>query len=76
MLPLLIALKKRRTEELEREKLFVALVVNRLKCPEEDVWKAVDWWKHKNKWKRPIDQDDAKALRMIEKHLQKNEVTT
>jgi len=29
----------------------------------------VDWWKYKNKWKRPIDKDDAKALRMIERKL-------
>jgi hypothetical protein len=28
-----------------------------------------DWWKFKNKWKRPIDQDDVKALRMIERKL-------
>lgn len=71
MLPLLLTLKKWREEELEREKLFVKLVVNRTKADEEKVWEAVDWWKHKNKWKRPIDKDDAKALRMIEKHLAK-----
>jgi len=36
-----------------------------LKCDEKEIWKAVDWWKHKVIWKRPIRQDDAKAWRMI-----------
>ena len=69
MMPILYQLRKDRLEELEREKLFVQLVVQRNSIAEEDVWKAVDWWKFKNKWKRPIDQDDAKALRMIERKL-------
>jgi len=38
---------------------------------EKSVWEAVEWWKYKNKWKRPIEQNDAKALRMIEKRLKK-----
>jgi len=69
MMPLLYKLKEMRLEELEREKLFVQLVVNRNKVSEEKVWELVDWWKYKNKWKRPIDKDDAKALRMIERKL-------
>jgi hypothetical protein len=71
-MPLLFQLKKMRLEELEREKCFVQLVANRNKVLEQDVWKLVDWWKFKNKWKRPIDQDDAKALRMIERKLKQN----
>jgi hypothetical protein len=35
----------------------------------ELIWDAIDWWKHKNLYKRPIDKDDAKALRMIVKKL-------
>jgi len=69
MMPLLYRLKRKRLEELEREKLFVQLVVNRNNVSEDKVWKLVDWWKYKNKWKRPIDKDDAKALRMIERKL-------
>lgn len=30
---------------------------------------SLDWWKYKNIWKRPITQDDEKAVRMITKHL-------
>lgn len=55
--------------EQEKEKHFVSLVADRLNVDEKIVWKAVDWWKFKNKWKRRIDSDDAKALRMIEKHI-------
>lgn len=55
--------------EKERERHFVNLVASRMNVSEDAVWKAVDWWKFKNKWKRPITRDDAKALRMIEKHL-------
>ena len=39
---------------------------------ESEVLAAIDWWKFKNQWKRLIAQDDAKALRMIIKHLNKN----
>ncbi len=71
MIPLLWQLKKQRRVELEREKHFVSLVAGRNKVVEEEVWKAVEWWKYKNKWKRPLEQDDAKALRMIEKKLKR-----
>lgn len=69
MMPLLYELRRMRKAELEREKMFVQLVASRNKVSEDKVWKLVDWWKFKNKWKRPIDQDDAKALRMIENKL-------
>lgn len=71
MMPLLYKLRRMRLEELERERLFVQLVVTRNNVPEEKIWELVKWWKYKNKWKRPIDMDDAKALRMIERRLKK-----
>lgn len=72
MMPILYMLKKIRKEELEREKLFVQLILQRnSNTTEKRVWELVDWWKFKNKWKRPIDKDDAKALRMIERKLKK-----
>jgi len=37
------------------------------------VWEAVIWWKTKNKWKRALDKDNEKALRMIVNRL-KNKV--
>lgn len=30
---------------------------------------AIDWWKYKNIWKRPITKDDKKAVRMIQQKL-------
>lgn len=69
MLPVLRQIKKARLKELEREKHFVKLLSNRTKKTEGDVWKAIEWWKYKNKWKRPVAEDDAKALRMIENKL-------
>lgn len=71
MLPILKQIKKMRLKELEREKQFVRLITDRNNVDESAVWKAVEWWKYKNKWKRPLDEDDAKALRMIEKRLKK-----
>lgn len=29
----------------------------------------IDWWKYKNKWKRPISKNDELAMKMIEKRL-------
>lgn len=37
----------------------------------DDVWAAIDWWKKKNIWKRPLLEDDSKAWRMIRKRLKK-----
>lgn len=35
------------------------------------ITEAIDWWKYKNIWKRPICNDDAKALRMIKSRVLK-----
>jgi hypothetical protein len=64
-------LKDALTEEYEKEKHFVKLLATTLGKTEEQVWKAVAWWKFKNKWKRRLDADDAKAYRMISKRLSK-----
>ncbi len=78
MMPLLRTLKKWRLSELENEKYFAMLVIQQvtsvtIKKPisdlESKVWKAIEWWKFKNQFKRPIDKDDAKALRMIQKKI-------
>jgi len=73
MLPLLQELRKWKLEEIEREKEFVKLVMGRNKTTEEKVWGSIQWWKLKNKWKRGVDSDDAKALRMIEKRIRRKE---
>lgn len=67
---LLWTLRDQLIAEREKEKDFVNLVAHRTGATEAEVWRAVDWWKFKNKWKRRIDSDDAKALRMIERKLQ------
>jgi hypothetical protein len=77
MLPVLIEAKKTRLEELKWEKEFVRMTVEELFreniiVNEEKVWEAVNWWKNKVIWKRPITKDDAKALRMIKSKLKNN----
>jgi len=78
MLPLLSDMKKWRIDEIENEKNFAKMVYSqvyqRLKKESEEsvytkIWESIDWWKFKNMWKRPIDKDDAKALRMIIKRI-------
>jgi hypothetical protein len=64
-------LRDRLEEEHIKELDFVNLIAGRLDVSLEVVWEAVTWWKFKNKWKRPISKDDAKALRMIERRLNK-----
>jgi len=71
IIPLLWEIRDRRLAELEWEKHFVVLMANETGAPEEKVWDAVVWWKTKNIWKRPIMEDDAKALRMIRKRLER-----
>lgn len=84
MLPLLNDIKKWRLGEIENEKNFAKMVfaqvyTNKIfKGKSEDfiyekIWETIDWWKFKNMWKRPIDKDDSKALRMITKRIIKGE---
>lgn len=71
MLPLLEKIRVERLAEIEQEKDFVKLIAGRNSIRESVIWSLVDWWKTKNKWKRPIRKDDTLALRMIEKRLKK-----
>ena len=71
MMPALKGIRKARIEEIAWEKEFVKLLASRTKADEKKIWSAIEWWKLKNKWKRPIMKDDAKALRMIEKRVSK-----
>jgi hypothetical protein len=70
MLPLLWTIRKNLLAEQKYENELVELLsktYSRIKIKE-----AIDWWKFKNKWKRPIDKDDKKAYRMIRKKLEKD----
>jgi len=70
MFPVLKGLKKMRLEELEWEEGFVKQLKGKFNCDEDIIWKAIEWWKNKVKWKRPIMSDDSKALRMITKRIE------
>ena len=71
MMPLLFDLRDLRLQELEWERGFVSLLATRTGAPEADIWGAVEWWKHKVKVIRPLTEDDAKALRMIEARIRR-----
>lgn len=70
---MLLSLKKFKTLELEQERPFVLMLVSFTNKAEAEILDAVHWWKTKNKHKRPLTQDDAKAFRMIIKELNKND---
>lgn len=80
MMPTLVRIKEQRLKELAQEKEFVKLVIGQapknltntqLEDLESTVWELVEWWKTKNIWQRPIEQDDTKALRMILQELKR-----
>lgn len=68
----LIGLRDRLRKEKEGEKDFIALLAGWSHSSIEKVEELVTWWKLKNKWKRSLSSDDAKAYRMILRKL-KNE---
>ena len=65
-------IKKFKNEELKKELPFVKMMVSFSKKTEIEVLDAVHWWKTKNKYKRPLTEDDSKAFRMINKYLKTN----
>lgn len=70
MLPILQNLKQLLLKDLEQEQQFAKMFIGQHpQISEEQVIDAIKWWKTKNVWKRSLDCDDAKAFRMIQKHL-------
>lgn len=79
LVPLLMKLRELRLKELEHEKQFVQFLVEEVSRKgyipkpnidiEDIIWSYIDWWKHKNIWKRPVTKDDHLATRMIERRL-------
>lgn len=69
LIPVLWELRKQRLAELEWEKHFVNLLSHEQDKSEAEVWAAIEWWKNRVIWKRPIMQDDKKAHRMIKRKL-------
>lgn len=71
VLPMLKSIYEQRLDEIEEEKMFVKLFAQEMKCDVDIVWEAVDWWKNKVIFKRPLDEDDEKAWRMIRGRIKK-----
>jgi hypothetical protein len=72
ILPTLHWVKLIRKEEQSLEFEFTKYIAGQLKWDETGypiIRKAIDWWKLKNKWKRDLTKDEAKAVRMILKKL-------
>lgn len=78
MMPVLVKLKEMMLAEQAKEAPFIQMLVGSIGQKSEGlsieeiqarVIKCVDWWKHKNMIKRPIDKDDILAIRMIEKRV-------
>jgi len=78
ILPVLRNLKKHLLEEQTKESDFKLMLKGMVmkKYPkmtekeiDELISESIDWWKFKNIWKRPITQDDKKAVRMIQQKL-------
>jgi len=77
MMPLLYKIKQLKIEEKEAEKDFIIMIKGELiksyKGDHESIIiKGINWWKLKNKWKRSLKSDDAKAYRMIINWIKKN----
>jgi len=71
VLPVLYQIYRQRLEETKLEAEFVGHLARIEGFEEAAVWEAVEWWKKKNIWKRPLGEDNDKAWRMIRKRLEK-----
>ena len=74
ILPILHWVKTEKLKEQKLEREFCRFLANQLGWSEKQygkIQKTVDWWKLKNKWKRGLMKDDAKAVRMILRRLKK-----
>jgi len=76
MLPMLHWIRKLKEKEEKLENEFVRLILGNLSWEDTEdnkgkIKEAIKWWKLKNKWKRDLMVDDAKAVRMIERRLKR-----
>ncbi len=77
LLPTLYFIKTQKLKEQALENEFIKCILGILEWGEDrspEVQTAIDWWKLKNKWKRGLMKDDAKAVRMITKRLNNTEI--
>lgn len=78
-LPILKTLKKHLIKEQEQEDYFCLMLIGRCQekglipknglTYEDIILELINWWKYKNKWKRPISSNDKLAMQMIERRL-------
>lgn len=78
-LPILKTIKKHLLEEQEQEGQFSLMLIGECQkrglvprdglCYEDIIMELINWWKFKNKWKRPISKNDELAMKMIERRL-------
>lgn len=69
----LMQIKSFKEAELKLEEPFALLIQGQCQVTREEALDAIHWWKTKNKYKRALTEDDSKALRMIKKHLKKDQ---
>lgn len=79
ILPVLLEVRKSLQAEQQQEDAFRLMMIGELQQAgisiadaKTRITEAIDWWKYKNIWKRPISNDDAKALRMIKQRVLKS----
>ena len=65
MMPFLKRAYWYKKREAEYEEPFIKLVMGKTGAGRETVKEAVKWWKLKNKWRRFVSVDEAKAYRMV-----------
>lgn len=73
ILPALHWIMKIKKEEADLDVEFTKYLAGQLRWPEKrypEIQKAIVWWRLKNKWKRALSKDEAKAVRMILRRLQ------
>ena len=80
MLPVLVAIKKQKLEELRQEEAFIDLMCTLMhweheaRAPRAAVRAAIDWWKSKVIMHRALVSEDSKAVRMIKGYLKRNHI--
>lgn len=78
MMPVLRTIKESRMAEMEMEASFADMMIGTLSSKhkmraadlKDLVYESIEWWKFKNKIKRGIKKDDAKAYRMISSRIE------
>lgn len=71
VMPILIYMRKILIQEREYEQRLVDLIANELKCDNDLVWDSIRWYKTKVKLHRAVEEDNAKAWRMIRRKIKK-----